>query len=216
MNKKKRELLKQQRLKEKGFESVDQLLDRFTKPFDRKSLEMINISDNWRQSILELIFKEGVYTELDSFIELYLADYETGTAQKQREFIKFLSDLARTKKWAWETLIELVRREPITPILKDTFVLPALERKRNPPEESHNAGRIPNDAKDLEDPSRDIRIVLWVGMLREIGFTVEEACEVVGDRKEIALSTERTKKIYYGFKNQSPSKKSKKRTSPQK
>ena len=216
MNKKKRELLKQQRLKEKGFESVDQLLDLMAKPFDRKILEMIKIPDGLERSMLESLLKRDSYTELDFLIACYLANYETATAQEQREIIESLSNWACTKKWAWEALIELVRREPITPILKNTFILPALERKRKPPEEDHGHGRTPTDAKNAKDPSRNIRIISWVTMLRKNGFTVEEACEVIAKRKEIALSTERTKKIYYGFKNQSPSKKSKKRTSPQK
>ena len=208
-NKKKRELLKQKHLKEKRVESVDQLLDLMAKPLDRRTSKTIDIGDDWKQRILELILKGGVYTELDSFIELCLADYETATAQQQRGFTKSLVDLACTEKWAWEALIELVRREPIIPILKDTFVLPALEGKLKPPEESHGYGRTPNNAKNVKDPGRDIRIVSWITMLRKNGFTVEEACEVIAKRKEIALSTERTKKIYYGFKNQSPSKKSK-------
>ena len=214
MNKKKRELLKQQHLKEHGVKSADQFLDLMTKPSDRRTLEMINIGDDWGQKVLELIFRRGVYTELDSLIELCLAGYKTRTAQRQREFIKSLSDLARTRKWAWDTLIELIRREPITPTLKSTFVLPVLERKRKAPDEDHGYGRTPNNVKNAKDPGRDFRLVTWVIMLRKIGFTVEETCEIVAKRKEIALSTSRTKEIYYEFRKLGHSK-NQKRTTPQ-
>ena len=94
------------------------------------------------------------------------------------------SDLARTKKWAWETLIELVRCEPITPILKNTFILPALERKRKPPEENHGRGRTPDDAKNVKDSGRDLRIRnMGKHGFERRGLTVEKACEACGEKE---------------------------------
>ena len=98
MNKKKRELLKQQRLKEKGFESVDQLLDRILRPLDRKGMETINTSDDQEPGIIESLSKKESSTELDLFVECWLASCENETAQERRDTIITLSDWAYTKK----------------------------------------------------------------------------------------------------------------------
>ena len=182
MNREKRKLLRQQRLKEAGLESEDQLLDLLTE-------------------------KDPRLTQL----EWSLAKYRIATAQERREIVVSLSNWACTKKWAWDILVELCHREAITPILKDAFMSPVLRGERKPPEETHGDGRTPNDAKDVEDPDRNFNILIWVRILtKDYCYTVEDAQMAIA--KKINLSYDMTKKAYQKAKNERPFKKSKKRT----
>ena len=183
MNKKERELLKQQSLREAG-SSEGQLLD--------------------------FLFSSSLTRQ-----DWYLAKYHTATAREQRKIVVSLSHWACTKKWAWDILVELCHHEPITPILKDTFVSPVLREGRKPPEETHGRGRKPNDVKEINDPNRDFNILVAVRVLTKYYYyTVEDA--LIAIAKKVTLSHYRTKNIYQKVKRERPFSKSKKRTSPQK
>ena len=156
MRKKEREMLKQKRLREGGLENEKELLD--------------------------LLFSEDL--GLPSEREIYLAQYNAATTQEQILMIASLLNWSHTKKWAWDTLIDIVEHVPILPsILKDYFVLPALRGDLKVP----SRGRPPKD-------ERDILIAARVKVLTKYyAYSESEALKVTS--KRIKISVERIHSI---------------------
>ena len=138
------------------------------------------------RNMQEALSKKESSTTREVIIEICLADYHTATARERVRIVGSLSNWAFTRESAWDTLVELVDREPMTPILKDSFVLPVLREERKRPSKSPRRPR-----KD----ERDFRIFTAVNVLTKYhGYSLTKAYKAVAKvEKESSYQTIRSK-----------------------
>ena len=168
---------------------------------DNLDPKMIDPTNDRERRIVEALSKKESSTTREVIIEICLADYHTATARERVRIVGSLSNWAFTRESAWDTLVELVDREPMTPILKDSFVLPVLREERKRPSKSSRRPR-----KD----ERDFRIFTAVNVLTKYhGYSLTKAYKAVAKaEKESSYQTIRSK--YRKMRDLQPFKRSKK------
>lgn len=157
--------------------------------------KMITTTNDRSKSIVEGFSKRESPKPIHFLMETILYDYRTGTNREREKIVSSLSNWAFTLEFYWDTLIELVEHEPIIPLLKDLFIVPALREER----------KRPHKTKYEED----LAIMVAVDSLKkDYKYSLTKALKAIAEKRGDEFQTIRSK--YRKMKNLQPFKKSKK------